>query len=114
MATIRSDITLIRGDDSSIAFHIDGVDLTGGTVFFTAKPLLDNETDDAAAVMEVSVSSFTDPTNGNATIPLSSTVTNVSPGDYFYDIQVKTAAGKIISIPARKLTVVQDVTRRTS
>lgn len=117
MAT-RTDITLIRGDNSSIGFELTqdstAVDLTGATVFFTAKPTLANESDDASAVIHVEVTDHTDPTNGKTSIPLSASDTNITPGTYYYDVQVKTAAGNIISIPARRLEVVADVTRRTA
>jgi len=116
MAKLRSNITLIRGDSSSIRFEFqeNGVasDLTGCTVFFTAKPALTNDTGDTTAVITVEVTSHTDPTNGITTIPLSSTDTDVAPADYYYDIQVKKVDGSIVSIPAQLLTVQADVTRR--
>jgi hypothetical protein len=114
MSSIRSDITLIRGDSRNINFTLTGVNLTGATVFFTAKPTLANEETDATAVIEAQTSVFDDPTNGKAVIVLTSILTDITPGDYYYDIQVKKQNGDIISIPARKLTVVADVTRRTS
>lgn len=118
MANVRPDIELIRGDSASIGFTItdDGtaVDLTGSTVFFTAKPTLDADATDAAAVISVEVTSHTDPTNGITSIPLTASDTNVTPGEYFYDVQVKKADNSIISIKYRKLEVVADVTRRTT
>lgn len=118
MATIKPDINLIRGDSSSIAFEFTeggtASDLTGATVFFTAKPALTNDTTDSTAVIEVEVTSHTDPTAGKTVIPLSSTDTDVTPGIYFYDIQVIRADDTVVSIPARKLEVFADVTRRTT
>jgi hypothetical protein len=110
----KPDIFLIRGDSGSINFSLPGVDLTGGTVFFTAKPTIDADVTDAAAVIDIEVTDFTgsDPTNGECVIPLSATDTSVAPGIYYYDIQVKTAGGTIISIPVRKLEVFGDITRR--
>jgi hypothetical protein len=68
--------------------------------------------------MQVTVTDFSpvgnDPTNGIVIIPLSSTVTNVTPGDYFYDIQVKFSNGDIVSTPVHKLTINGDITRRVS
>lgn len=117
MASLRPDIVLIRGDSSSIGFEFTegGVasDLTGATVFFTVKPTLDADATDAAAVIAVEVTDHTDPTHGKTVIPLSGADTTVTPGDYFYDIQVKNG-DTITSIPARKLTVVADVGRRTA
>jgi len=111
------DINLIRGDSSSIAFELttDGVptSLVGSTVSFTVKPTLADEATDATAVIQVDVTSHTDPTNGKTVIPLSSTDTDIEPGTYYYDIQVNNGS-TIVSIPARRLTVSADVTRRAS
>jgi hypothetical protein len=118
MASIKPDITLIRGDTSSIDFEFtssgSAIDLTGATVFFTAKPDLTNDTTDSTAVISVEVTSHTDPENGQTIIPLTDDDTDVTPGIYLYDIQLKRADGTITSIPARKLEVVADVTRRES
>lgn len=121
MASIKPDIFLIRGDTSSIGFEFtaDGSpsDLTGSTVFFTAKPdnsNLNDDTNDSEAVIEVQVTSHTEPLLGKTVIPLSASDTTITPGIYFYDIQVKKPDGSIISIPARKLEVTADVTRRES
>lgn len=110
----RADIFIIRGDDASIDFTFDGVDLTGATVFFTAKSTISNSADDSDAVIEKEVTSHTDPTGGVTVIPLTSTDTNVTPGEYYYDIQIKAADGTITSIPVRKMEIFGDVTRRTS
>jgi hypothetical protein len=118
MSSLKPDINIIRGDTSSINFSLtdDGspVDLTGATVFFTAKPALTNDITDTSAVMSVEVTSHSNPTAGETVIPLSSTDTDVTPGEYFYDIQVKRGDATIVSIPARKLEVFADVTRRTT
>lgn len=110
----RPDIFLIRGDTGSINFSLPGTDITGGTVFFTAKPALTDDDTDSTAVIEIEVTDFSDPTNGTCVIPLSSADTDVAPATYYYDIQVKLQSGTIVSIPARKLVVVADVTRRTT
>lgn len=114
MATIRPDIQIIRGDTSDINFEVEGIDLTGTTVFFTAKAVIDADVTDSAAAIAVEVTSHTDPTNGITVIPLSSTDTDVTPGIYFYDIQIKRGASTITSIRYRKLEVFADITRRTS
>jgi hypothetical protein len=112
----KADLFFIRGDSGSINFSLPGTDLTGGTVYFTAKPTIDADATDAAAVIHIEVTDFSDsdPTAGECVIPLTPTDTNVAPGTYLYDIQVKTAGGTIISIPVRKLEVFGDVTRRTT
>lgn len=110
----RADIFIIRGDTASLDFHVDGVDLTGSTVFFTAKPTISNSADDSDAVIEKTVTSHSDPTNGDTVIELTSTDTNVTPGNYYYDIQIKDAGGSITSIPVRILEIFGDITRRTT
>jgi hypothetical protein len=113
-----ADISLIRGDSSSIGFEITEdntpVDLTGSTVFFTVKPALTDDVTDTTAVIAIEVTNHTDPTNGKTSIPLAPTDTNVVPGDYYYDIQIKHQNGTVTSIPARRLTVSADVTRRVA
>lgn len=110
----KADVFIIRGDTASIGFTFSGVDLTGATVFFTAKPTISNSADDSDAVISVEVTDHDDPTNGETTIPLTSSDTNVAPGEYFYDIQIKAADGTITSIPVRKMEIFGDITRRTS
>lgn len=114
MATIKPDIELIRGDSSSIKFTLQGVDLTGATVFFTAKSEISDDLTDSDAAIAVEVTDHSNPTAGETIIPLTPTDTNVDPGVYFYDIQVKKGSTVITSIRARKLEVFADVTRRTS
>ncbi len=115
MATLRPDIEIIRGDTDSITFTLDSdgtpVDLTGSTVFFTAKSSLDDA--DVDAVISIEVTRHSDPTNGTTIIPLSSSDTDITPGEYFYDIQVKNGSN-VTSIRYRKMEILTDVTRRTS
>lgn len=118
MASVKPDIKIIRGDSASIAFEFteagSPADLTGAIVFFTAKPELTDDVTDSSAVIAVEVTDPTDPTNGKTIIPLTDDDTDVAPGIYWYDIQVKRSDGTIASIPARKLEIVADVTRRES
>ena len=108
----KADLYLIRGDSQSINFSVN-MDITGYTLFFTAKSALPTGNDDSDAVIEVEVTEHTDPTNGITVIPLSATDTNITPGTYYYDIQL-VKDGNVISIPPRKLIVGYDITRRTS
>lgn len=117
--TISINLTIIRGDTTNITLTLtdqdgDPIDLTGATVFFTAKPDFDNDVTDADAVITKEVSSHTDPTNGITVIPLTASDTDITPGIYHYDVQVKDTGGSIFSLPARQLKVIEDVTRRTT
>jgi hypothetical protein len=107
----KPDLFLIRGDSYSIPVSFSGINLTGSTVFFTIKPALTNDADDTTAVLAIEVTSHDDPTNGHTIIPLTSTDTEIEPGEYYYDIQIKNGA-TVTSIPARKVKIVADVTRR--
>jgi len=116
---ISINLEIIRGDTTNITLTItdqDGVaiDLTDSTVYFTAKPAFDDDALDAEAVITKEVTSHTDPTNGITVIPLTASDTDIETGIYYYDVQVKDAAGAIFSLPARQLKVVEDVTRRTT
>mgnify|MGYP001231972017 CR=1 FL=1 len=110
----QPDLFIIRGDSASINFSMAGTDLTGATVYFTAKSEIDNAVDDSAAAITKETTSHTNPTAGETVIELTPEDTNVAPGIYYYDIQVKTAGGRVTSIPTRKLRVWADVTRRYS
>lgn len=115
---LKPDIPIIRGDTQSIDFELTDngspVDLTDSIVFFTAKPALTNDVSDNTAVISIEVSVHSDPTAGKTVIPLTAQDTDVTPGIYFYDIQIKDVEDNITSIAARKLEVVSDVTRRTT
>ena len=63
-------------------------DLTGITVFFTAKKKNDNTSDDALAVITKTITVHTDPTNGITTLELSTTQTDVALGCYKCDFRL--------------------------
>lgn len=117
MSCTTSDMQVIRRDD--VAFEItfkdsDGVaiDITGATVFFTVKKRITDP--DSEAVISKTITSFTDPTNGLATLQLSNTDTDITPGKYVFDIQLKTVDNKIASSSSANFFVNQDVTIRTT
>lgn len=108
------DIFIVRGDNHTITVTFSDTDITGATVFFTVKSAIDAAADDSAASITKDVTSHSDPTNGVTLISLSNSDTNITPGLYYYDIQLKTAGGSIVSVPPRRLEIISDVTRRTS
>lgn len=110
----KPDLLLIRGDSKSIGFSVSGIDLTGKTVFFTVKPILgDDDPADSEAVISKEITSHDNPTAGHTIIALSKDDTDITPGEYYYDIQIADGDA-ITSIPVRKLKVFADVTRRTT
>ena len=110
-------LSIKRGDSWSRTLYFqdgDGnpIDITGWTVFFTAKAKADDL--DAAAIISKTITVFTDPTGGEAGISLSSTDTNQDIGSFLWDIQVKTNLGQIITVAEGILTITKDITIRTS
>lgn len=112
-------IKITRGDSRTISvpyLNSAGValDLTGATVFFTVNAA-DSPADDTAAVISKTITSISNPSLGIATISLTNADTqNITPAEYYYDVQVKDAAGNVTSSKRDKFIVTGDVTRRLS
>jgi len=109
-------LSIKRGDSWSRTLYFqdgDGnpIDITGWTVFFTAKAKAD---DPDPGVISRTITSFTNPTAGEAGIALTSDDTNKVIGSYLFDIQVKTNLGQITTCLEGVLTITQDITIRTS
>ena len=111
-----TNLTIIRGDSVTVNFTFQSggaaYDITGATCFFTVKKSADEA--DADASISKSWTSHTTPTSGLTTLALSSTDTNLTPGVYVFDTQVKASNGSIFSITPGTVTVVADVTIRTT
>lgn len=108
----KPDLFFIRGDSATINLTVTGIDLTGATVYFTARATLPTTAvaDDSDADISVAVTDHSDPTNGKTVIPLSATDTDIDPGKYYYDIQIKNGS-EVTSIPTRRLEIISDTTR---
>lgn len=107
--------TIIKRDSISFKLTVkdecgEVIDITGYTIYFTVKSLANISSGDNTATIQKIVTSHTDPTHGITHIALTSSDTNVTAGDYFYDIQVKTPDGSISSCVQGKLEVLQDIT----
>ncbi len=111
------DIEHIRGDTREItATFTDSddvaINLTGGKVMFTVSASNDPD-DDSAAVISKTISSFSTPTTGTLTITLSNSDTQtLDAGVYYYDIQLVTSGGVVVSQGKKKFKIVSDITRR--
>ena len=94
----NQDITIKRGTTLPITVNITDangapVDLTGATVYFTAKTAeSDTDADDNNAAIAKDVTIHTDPTEGETLIVLDADDTTINPANYYYDITVKYAA----------------------
>lgn len=111
-----ADLRIYRGDTHTynLTFVSGGAayDLTDCTIYFTVK---DSENDpDADALISKDVTVHTNPTGGLSAIVLSSTDTNIAPGSYYYDIQLKTASDLIFTVTKGLFIVSADITRRVT
>jgi hypothetical protein len=114
----KQDFTLIQKTTKTyqLQFKQDGayVDITDWIVFFTVKVNMVDP--DVSAVISKTITTHTDPTNGETEIVLSSTDTNQSPKSYFYDIKVKddSSPSNIFVVLTGRLTIERIVTQRES
>lgn len=111
-------IDAIRGDSRNIrvAFQQnDGTayNITGGKVFFTVSRV-GAPVNDSAAVISKLVTTHTDATAGETTISLTPSDTNITPGVYWYDVQLVDTLGNVLSKGKQRFVVISDITRRIS
>ena len=107
-------ITINRGDTYVRTINLldsagDPIDATGWTIYFTVRK----------NVADTSATSDTDKTvagdvSGIHTLTVSSTETNITPGNYFYDIQIKKADDTISSSSSASFVINGDITRSTA
>lgn len=109
-------ISLIRGNTQTVTTEfIDDVNdtpinITGATVYFTVKNSYDDP--DSAALIAKTVTSHTDPTNGETQFVLSATDTDIEPREYYYDLKIQFMSGTVNSIQFGKFRVLPSITRR--
>jgi hypothetical protein len=114
--------TVERGDHWVIQFHFQNgvgarLDISGYQFWYTAKPAIDADATDAAAIIKLDPADFTlDSTLGDATIDrmtalVTEAMTTVVPATYLHDLQVK-VGGRITTYCKGQLVIGGDVTRR--
>lgn len=109
------NFSIIRGDDKFyiLTFTDESTgnprDITGWTVKFTVKKDLDDT--DANAVIAKEVTSHFDALNGKTKVQLTHDDTDLEIRNYYYDIQVKTAADEVFTIMTGLLVVKPDITQ---
>lgn len=85
-------ISMIAKDTGDFVISLDNYLLAeGDKVFFTVNDKLEQET----ALISIVVSEFVD---NKAVIRLSATDTDLAPGNYYYDVQVNTADGRVDTV----------------
>lgn len=88
------------------------IDITGFTIYFTVKKVLDLEATDVNAVI-TKTASITDASGGLAETLLSTTDTQLSPGEYYYDMKYKNSGSTIVTLSGvGRFIVKQTVTNR--
>jgi len=88
-----NDIYIRLGDSGVINLDFN-IDITGATVYFTAKSSID----DTSNALQKIITNHSDPTNGITAISLSSTDTDLAAGAYVYDIQINLADGAVHTV----------------
>jgi hypothetical protein len=110
-------LSIIRWDDYNIELSFTDEDsapinITWCTIYFTARDFSSiNNTNDANVVIKKTITSHINPVWWITELVLSNQETNINPGQYYYDIQMKTIDNKIRSIWKEVLEVVQDITK---
>jgi hypothetical protein len=114
---------LIRGDAFSLIIPVknaDGsnFDFTGYKAFLTVKAGVDEDgemtLDDTDAVLQVEMTSISNPTAGEVVIPVAASDMEIAPGKYYYDVQFVPSGGDPWSLQYDEFIVIPDVTRRAS
>ena len=107
----------IRGDTRVInitCVQSDGVtpiNLTGAKVYFTVNAS-NSPTDDTGAAFQKVTTTHTAPTLGQTSITIANADTQtLAPGNYYYDVQLKDAAGNITSLKQDVFTINADIGR---
>lgn len=112
-----NELQVYRGDDKTFNLTFkdsDGnaIDITGDTIYFTVKK---KENDvDANALIQKTVTSHSDPTNGITAIDLTDSDTDIDIGLWHFDIQRKVSSGEIQTILKDRFRVDRDITITTS
>lgn len=108
-------LTVVRRDDKTFTFYFydengDPINLTGAALYTTVKQNIDDT--DANAKISSTLSVTVPATSGIATWAIVPADTQYLSGLYYWDVQMKSAAGKITTLIRDMLEVVPDVTVR--
>lgn len=107
----------IRGDTRVILINCiqsDGVtpiNLTGGKIYFTVNAS-NAPVDDTSAAFQKTTTTHIAPTLGQTSVTVTNADTQaMAPGTYYYDVQLKDAAGNITSLKQDVFIVNADIGR---
>ena len=103
------DLEAFKGDDIVLPLEFVGVDLTGATIYITAKAEYDDITADTNAPIKVDWTTHSDPTNGKTDVLIPNNQTELmAAGKYKWDARLKTSAGKV-STPVTGTLIIKPV-----
>jgi len=89
------------------------IDITGWTVYFTAKPSFDEDNTDAKAFIKHDITDHDDAAHGRTSFITTIDETDVDAGDYPFDIRLKNADNSLLEGSAPGiLRILKAVTRR--
>ncbi len=113
----NNKITMNRGDTYTRTVNLldssgSAIDASGWTIYFTVRKFAADKSisSDSNALITKTIAGDV---SGIQTLTLTSTQTNVNPGNYFYDIQIKKADSTISSSVADSFVINGDMTRAT-
>jgi hypothetical protein len=106
-----------RGDTwkKTLKFYSDSgrVDISTWTIFLTVKEKVTDP--DASAKISKTITVHTDPTNGETQISLTSIDTDITVGNYVFDIQIVTPAlADVRTILTGTFSILSDITIRNT
>ena len=107
-----ASLTIYRGATYNEPLPL-GMDLTGATVYFTAKAEFDDDMTDSSAVIKKDITSHDNAAEGISRLHLTSDETTQTPGTYKCDVHVKQADGTVIVYEPEKLIIKPTVTLRS-
>lgn len=117
------DLKVARNDDVTHKIEVTKddvpVDISGYTTYLTVRTEaqmlnITSETNDVNSVFQVITTAHTNPSAGLSTIYTSKDNNNINPSvKYFYDIQLKTGSGEIVTPVSGRYLILADVTRTT-
>lgn len=117
----KTDFEIFRGDTVPFDCEVtikdtDGVsepvDISAGTLWFSAKTNKDDLDEDAIIQVSYLVPTDADSVLGKCLFELSAADTAVEAGKYWYDFQFVNSNNKTFTLGWGKLTVLQDITQR--
>jgi hypothetical protein len=113
----NDEISINRQDTYSKTVNLkdeDGnlIDASGWTIYFTVRDFV-ADTSISVDTDALISTSFAGSASGIHTLTLTSSETNICPGNYFYDFQVKKTDGTISSPSKGNFIIKGDITRTT-